>query len=76
MKEFRLKADATFYAKNIDNAMKKLGQHFISLSRDGLDKPDIIESGEIHVFPTDADEKDEDSMSEVLAIEVDKNETI
>ncbi len=53
--EFRLKADAISEAENIDDAFKKLGEHFISLCQDGGDAPDIFESGEIEISPIKAE---------------------
>ncbi len=72
MIEFKLKAEATFYADNIDDAMKKLGEHFLATFKDGLDSPDIIESGEIYVFPVEEDKKGKDTFLEVLVPETEK----
>ena len=68
--EFRLKADATFEAEGIDDALKKLGKHFLATFKDGLDTPDIFESGEIEIYPMNQGKKSKDSFVEVLAPEV------
>ena len=51
MTRFRLKADAVFYAENIDVAFLVLARHFLSLAEEGLDEPEVIVSGGIVIEP-------------------------
>lgn len=51
MKEFRLEGDFLFDAQNIDDAFKKLVEHFQRMER-GEDS-DLIKLGEIHIKPTE-----------------------
>ena len=49
--KFSCKADFTFYAKNIDDALTKLSKHFNRI-RDGKDSK-LIEFGEVHIEPVE-----------------------
>jgi len=48
MKLFKLRADATFFAEDIDDALDRLSAHFTAPFQ-----ADFIESGEIVVEPLD-----------------------
>lgn len=50
MREFRLRADATFYARNIDEALEYLRSYFEAIQYD-LERPTHLVSGEIRVEP-------------------------
>ncbi len=50
MKEFRIKADATFLAEDVDDAFKELANYFRSRVEKGTDAESIFISGEISVF--------------------------
>jgi hypothetical protein len=47
--KFRLTADATFEAEDLDDAFAKLAEHFRRLSDAGSDGPEIITSGKISI---------------------------
>jgi len=46
---FRIIADATFKAENIDDAFLKLEQHFAYLQDTDREDPQLIESGQIKI---------------------------
>lgn len=48
MKTFRLKADATFEAENLDNAFFKLSSYFHSLAQEEPEET-IFQTGEIGI---------------------------
>lgn len=48
MEKFRLKADATFFAENLDDAFKKLSDHFAHMRIEDY-MVVIFESGEISI---------------------------
>ena len=55
LKKFKLKANVVFWAKDIDDAFRRLEDHFYSL-RDGDNIEDnllhqTLEKGEIHIEP-------------------------
>ena len=50
MKVFRCKADFTFQAKDIDDALIKLSKHFKDIKK-GKDSQ-LVELGEIQIKPT------------------------
>jgi hypothetical protein len=53
MKNFRIKADATFKAENIEDALVKLSDYFKTMAvSDNLPEKSIIESGEVDVKPS------------------------
>jgi hypothetical protein len=54
-KLFRIRADATFAADNIDDAFTKLQEHFRALAEDGVDGRSILLSGCITVEPARPD---------------------
>jgi hypothetical protein len=56
MKTFKLQADATFQAENIDDAFEKLSDHFRDLYLHGVDGESIVESGSISVNLAEAEE--------------------
>ncbi len=50
--KFVLEGSAVFEAEEIDDALEKLGNHFLALSKDGLDGSDIFTSAtDISVHP-------------------------
>jgi hypothetical protein len=49
MKTFRLKADVTFDAENIDDAFRILADYFTKLSKSGLPMSSIFTSGSINI---------------------------
>ena len=54
MKRFEIKADAEFYAENIDDAFQKLVDYFYSLTNQDPNKPmipPIFEKGYIYIQP-------------------------
>lgn len=46
---FCLRAHATFEAENIDDAFIRLSKHFQDLVEQGVDGPDLFDSGEITI---------------------------
>jgi len=51
--DFRIKADATFEADNIEDALLKLSDYFkIMATSENLPEKSIIESGEVDVKPS------------------------
>ena len=50
MKTFALRADCTFQAEDIEDAFKRLAEHFRALGA-GEDAPFILESGDISIEP-------------------------
>jgi hypothetical protein len=50
---FRIRADATFNAENIDDAFKKLADHFKALAEDCIDGDDgqFMIAGRIDIQP-------------------------
>ncbi len=52
MKDFRIKADATFKADNIEDALVKLSDYFKTIATsNNLSEKSIFESGEVEVKP-------------------------
>ena len=52
MQEFRIKADATFLAEDIDDAMAYLASHFLTMIVDGVyEESNRMQSGQILVEP-------------------------
>jgi hypothetical protein len=51
--KFRIKADATFTAQNIDDALLVLSKHFKALAEKGVDSITALTSGEISVSPVE-----------------------
>jgi len=45
MKLFELKGTLIFYAKDIDDAFRRIGKHYLTISREGVDSPGIGEPG-------------------------------
>jgi hypothetical protein len=46
---FQITANATFEAKSIDEALQKLGRHFMGMAKKGVDEPDLFVTGHIEV---------------------------
>lgn len=58
-KTYRLLADCTFEAESIDDAFKKLEDHFRALQEEMPDDERLFTSGEINISPLDVmDKKD------------------
>ena len=56
MKTFRMKADVTFEAEDIDDAFEKMSNHFKNLIW-YIDFPLVFTSGEITIKPISEEEK-------------------
>lgn len=49
MATFKIKADASFSADNIDDAFKVLSEHFSALADGNIDTKPVFETGEITI---------------------------
>ena len=56
MKTFRLKADTTFRAENIDDAFNILSEYFKALSTGNTEWASPFEDGEVTIEPTSSPE--------------------
>ena len=45
MKLFELKGKLIFYAKDIDDAFRRIGKHYLTISREGVDAKRLGEPG-------------------------------
>jgi len=45
MKLFELKGTLRFYAKDVDDAFRRIGKHYSTISKKGVDSPGIGEPG-------------------------------
>ena len=48
-KEFRLRAHATFYATDIDDAFAKLSEHFKIVAEGGYEREGFFKSGKVSI---------------------------
>lgn len=55
MRVFRFKANVTFEAENIDDALNKLATHFRGLEEDT--QPDALFTGSMEIGPDEEDEE-------------------
>ena len=46
LNKYRICANGTFYARNIDDALKRLSKHF-----DDVDNDELLVEGKIEIFP-------------------------
>jgi len=53
MIQFKIIANATFSANDIDDAFQRLADHFQRMADDSLDAESIIETGTIEIRPVD-----------------------
>lgn len=60
MKAFHLKADAGFFAEDIDDALKKLSKHFAEAREDNWEDSGFIVAGNISIEPERQEEEKDD----------------